>query len=62
MRQVPALYCFEEPPHWAAEVEEILENAIRGPEIKDNNGEIKFELIRPQATVESVMDFFITKQ
>ena len=62
MRQVPALYGFEEPEHWAADVEDIMAKGLGGKDIKDNNGAIKFELIRPQGTVESVMDFFTTKK
>ena len=45
-RQTPALYCFYEP-------------AAKGAE--DGKGGIKFELIRPMATVEETVAFFESK-
>lgn len=61
MRQVPALYCFEEPSHWVNDIKQFESNNTKGNEIKDNNGSVTFELIRPQGSVESVIDFFTTK-
>jgi diaminopimelate decarboxylase len=62
MRQVPALYSFEEPPHWTQDTDVILRDGVLGKDIKDHNGEVKFDLIRPQGSIESVLDFFTTKQ
>jgi diaminopimelate decarboxylase len=61
MRMFPALYAFYEPEHWHTDATKLEETNVDGKDVPASNGEVKFELIRPTASLEDVMEFFVTK-